>query len=177
MGQLAPAQRRIETHRPRRVDAADHHGIALVQDGDAGGEADFGGELPQHRQRDIGQRDIAHGEIAQPRQAEPQPIAPVGPGPGIGDEAMGEQGLQDRIGGRLGKALAEGEIGEARALAAAGCDQLQQVEGAPQALHPIALRRSCDARRRRRGDVRRGGLQGLVVFKSRGSLTRFCRGA
>ena len=79
MGQLAPAERRIETNRARCIDDHDH-GIAFVQDGDARGEAALRRQLAQHRQGDIGERDIADREIAQPRQAEAQPVAPVGPG-------------------------------------------------------------------------------------------------
>src|SRR5262249_50788429 len=72
-----------------------------------------------------------------------EPVVPRRPAADIGEEATGEQGLQDRVGRRLGEAQLAGELGEPGALAALASDEVEQIERAAQALHPVARLRRC----------------------------------
>ena len=140
---FAAPQRRLEPYGTRRIDAADDHRIAVVQNGDTAGQVNFLGQFTQDRQRDIGQLYARDGHITETRQRHAQTIASRHSIPDIADKTMCDEGLQNGVTGGFRHAQFRRKIGQAGAVAAVTGNQFEQIEGTAQALYTISLVHRC----------------------------------
>ncbi len=121
------------------IDAADHDGVGRLEHGDARGEPRAGGEVAQHRKRDIPQRDLRDDEIAEPREREAEAVAARHARARIGHEAVAEQRLQDRERAALGGPERAAQLRERQALRAGVPERAEHEDSALHALHAIAV--------------------------------------
>ena len=137
---LALAEVRCEAHcSVRRIDPRDHDRVRLVEHRDARGEAGLAGQVAHHGQRDVAEGDLRDDDVTEARERHPEPVPPRHPAAGVGDEAPGEQRLEDRVGGALREAEQAGELRERHTLGACLGECLEEREGSLDALDAVAV--------------------------------------